>query len=239
MAQSHVRTKFVTIFSLAIFILFFLQMLWIGQTLALSLFFASIMGLMTADMATMSYAYKAYLQRRSFSGKKQSSQSMSNHQQRTVEIDVPMNVAFDMAHDALKTLDNKPVPVPDDLLVKLESILPRKQYVKIRESDKAFGIIRAGLKPKTLGLPNLIDFSKIEIRLRAIDSQTTQIHIESKGNNFFDMYDLGKNLHYVNEIALHLRRESQQESASSRLIHSQPDEIHDDDTDSSAQQQTS
>lgn len=217
MARSQSPTKFVTVFSVLIFAIFFLQMLFIGQTIGVSLFFASIMGLLTAGLATMSYAYKAFLQRRSFAGKKQSSQSMSNHQQRTVEIDLPRDTAFDLAMEALQIFDGQPVPVPDDWLVKLESILPRKQILNIRESDKAQGIIRAGLKSKTLGLPNFIDFSRIEIHLEKIDLHTTRIHIESKANTIVDMYDLGKNLHYVNEIALYLRRESQQMQAESRL----------------------
>ncbi len=217
MARTLSPIKFVTFFSILIFAIFFLQMLFLGQTIGVSLFFSSIMGLLTAGLATMSYAYKGFLQRRSFAGKKQSDQSISNHQQRTVEIDLPMNTAFDLSMDALKIFDGKPVPVPDDWLVKLESILPRKQFLNIRESDKNQGIIRAGLKSKTLGLPNFIDFSRIDIGLEKIDAHTTRIHIESKANTFIDMYDLGKNLHYVNEIALYLRRESQQMQAESRL----------------------
>ena len=235
MAQSQTPAKFVTLFSILIFALFFLQMLWLGQTVGVSLFFASIMAILTAGLAIMSHAYKGFLQRRSFAGKKQSSRSVSNHQQRTVEIDMPMDQAFDLTLDALQTLDKKPVPVPDDFLIKMESILPRKQVVKIRETDREQGLIIAGLKGKTLGLPDFIDFSRITIRLTKIDSQTTQVHVDSKANTIFDMYDLGKNLHYVNEIALYLRRESQQMQAESRLSDRQLDEIQNPNDDESLQ----
>jgi len=235
MAQSQTPTKFVTLFSIAIFTLFFLQMLWLGQTVGVSLFFALIMGLLTAGLATISYAYKGFLQRRSFAGKKVSSQSTSNHQQRVVEIDVPMDKAFDFAMEALQTLHKKRIPVPDDIWVKMDNMLPRTQHLKIRESNKTNGIIQAGLRGRALGIPEFFDFSRIEIRLEKVDSQTTRVHIDSKANTIFDVYDFGKNLHYVNQIALYLRKESQQSTAESRLSDSQSDKIQGEDLDDSAQ----
>lgn len=197
------------------------------------------MALFTAIFATLSDAYRAYLQRRAFAGKKQAGQSIENHQQRVIEIDLPMDQAFELALDALNTLDDQPLPIPDDTLIKLENLLPRKQSLKLREVDPAQGVIRAGLRGRVLGIPDFGDFSRIEILFQKVDPHTTQIRIESKANSIFDMYDPGKNLHYVNQIALYLRRESQQYGAESRLseklISSTTTDAHDGQSDQLAQ----
>lgn len=217
MAQQQVQNRFTLFFTLATSLFFLVILLLQGAPLMIALAATAVMGLMTAGLSRVSYAYQAFLQRRSFSGKKQADQSIESHQQRMVEIDMPMDEAFNLVMDALKSLDNQRVPIPDDVFVKLEMWLPRKQTLTIRESDQEQGIICAGLKASILGIPEFHDFSRITIRLDQLDTHMTQIHIESKPNIAFDIYDLGKNLHYVNMIALYLRRESQQLSAESRL----------------------
>ena len=239
MAQTQTQVKFIAFFTIIISLLFLTLMLSQGATLLISVMASLLMGGLTAVMATMSYVYKGFLQRRSFSGKKVSSQSISNHQQATVEIDASFDVAFDLAMDALQTLNKQRVPVPDDILVKMDMILPRTQHLKIRTSNKADGFIEAGLRGRALGIPEFIDFSRIMIRLEKVDSQTTRVHIESKGHTMMDMYDFGKNLHYVNQIALYLRKESQQSVAESRLSVSQSDEIEDMNGDDESQESAS
>lgn len=234
MSQSQIPIKYISTFTIIIFVLTFLQFYTLQASLPISLLSASVMAVFTAILASLSYAYRAYLQSRAFSGKKQASQSIENHQQRTVEIDLPMEQAFELALDALKTLDDQHLPIPDDMLIKLENLLPRKQFLKIREVDPDQGVIRAGLRGRVLGIPDFGDFSRIEILFQKVDSHTTQICIESKANSIFDMYDLGKNLHYVNQIALYLRRESQQYGAESRLSEKQvkiSTDTHDDQSD--------
>ena len=238
MSQTQTPAKFITILSIIIFVLTFLQFYALHSSLPISLLSASLMAGFTAVLALLSYAYRGYLQRRAFAGKKQAGQSIDSQQQRTVEIDLPVDIAFDLALEALNTLDNQPVPVADDILVKLENILPRTQSLKILEMDRSQGVIRAGLRGRVWRLPDFVDFSRIEILLQKIDSQTTRIRIESKANTFVNMYDLGKNLHYVNQIALYLRRESQQYSAESRLSENQLDQSNEDDEDDQSRQQS-
>lgn len=217
MAHSQNPTRFIVFSTLLVTLTFFVLMLLQGAPLSVTLTGTAVLGIITALLTTVSYAYKAYLQRRAFAGKKQAGQSIENHQERTVEIDVPVDIAFDLALDALKTLDRQRVPVPDDMLVKMEMWLPRNQKLSIRDFDRASGFIQAGLRASTLGIPEFVDFSRITIQLKKVDNTTTRVHIESQANTVFDTYDMGKNMHYVNQLALYLRKESQQRSAESRL----------------------
>lgn len=238
MARSQNPTRFIVFSTLLVTMVFFVLMLSQGAPLSVTLTGTAVLGVLTAGLTTVSYAYKAFLQRRAFAGKKQAGQSIENHQQRTVEIDVSIDVAFDLALDALKTLDKQRVPVPDDMLVKMEMLMPRTQHLKIRDADRVNGIIDAGLRASTLKIPEFIDFSRINIQLEKINNNTTRIHIESRANTVFDTYDMGKNMHYVNQLALYLRKESQHLSAESRL---QDSEIHADNDveDGSTAQQSS
>jgi len=217
MSRTRKTAIYISIMMAAMFVLFFLQMQFVGENTALSLLAAFVMAALTGILGAMSYGYREFLQRRAFSGKKQTADNLEAHQTRTVEIDLPLDAAFDLTLDALNTLDNKNVPIPDDILVKMEAILPRKQVLKIHKADREMGTINAGLRGKTLGLPDFWDFSRIEIQLQRLDNHTTRIQIESKNNIPNEIYDLGKNLHYVNEIALFLRRESQQMEDETRL----------------------
>lgn len=227
MARQRKTFIYVSIMALITFVLFFAQMLFVGAGVTMSLAAAALMAVLTGMLGAASYGYREFLQRRAFSGKKQVSDNLEAHQTRTVEIDMPFDKAFDLTLDALKMLDDKQLPLPDDILVKMESILPRKQHLKIRETDREMGTIQAGLRGKTLGLPDFWDFSKINIQLQRLDNQTTRIRIESQNNIPNEIYDLGKNLHYVNEIALFLRRESQQIDAESRLADTESDDATD------------
>lgn len=217
--MSRIRKSIIIIsaMTIIIFLLFFAQMLFTGVGIGNSLLFASVMGALMLVVGAMTYGYREFLQRRAFSGKKLDSDTLDAEQKRTVEIDLPFDAAFNLTLDALKTLDDKNIPLPDDILVKMESILPRKQILKIHEIDREMGNIRAGIRGKTMGLADFWDFSRIDIQLQRIDSQTTRIRIESKNNIPGEVYDLGKNLHYVNELALYLRRESQHMSAEAHL----------------------
>lgn len=238
MSQTQYRNRLIFGFPLFIAGLLFLFMIMTGAPLVLSVAYALIMGAMSLALTMLSHGYKSLLQKRSFNDKKQANQSIDSHQTRTIEIDLPMNQAFDLALDALQTLDKQSVPIADDLLVKLENILPRKQFLNMRHTSRETGHIEAGLKARVMGIPEIFDFSRIHIRLEELNATTTRIYIDSKANRMLDMYDLGKNLHYVNQIALYLRRESQQSRAESRLKDALSDDV-DSDLDDSTDQQSS
>ncbi|MBZ0285498.1 MAG: hypothetical protein K8L97_32510 [Anaerolineae bacterium] len=198
---------------------FFFYMLMIAFRLELDqrLLYTVICAALTAALAATGPIARSYLQQRTMLDKKQADDSLDSRQQRTVEIDLPFNAAFDLTLDALETLDGQNVPVPDDPLLRLESLLAKKQYLRLYETDREMGSIRAGLYIKTLGIPDPVDFSRIEIRLQRLDADTTLIRIDSKGNALFENYDLGKNLHYVKLLAQYLRRESHVINAESHL----------------------
>ncbi|MEL6307864.1 MAG: hypothetical protein AAFQ52_06960 [Chloroflexota bacterium] len=239
------RMNLITIVPLALIIGFFFFLQLSRISLGMGIVAGLLMGVMTAGVATMSVLYREMLQKRAFDGKKQAGVSTESEQQRTIEIDLPYAQAFQLATYALQTLHDKPVPIPDDILIQMERLLPRQQYLHIKSSDREAGIIEAGLRAKVASVPDFTDFTEITIKLEAVDSATTQIHIESKptavASFFGERYDLGKNLHYVTHLAKFMRLESQTDSASARLSDSA---ITDDDAqaldfDNTSQQQTS
>ena len=212
MSQTRKSMKMTAAMSAIIFVLFLLQMQAVGMGLGQSVLYATVMAAMTAVVGAMSFGYRSMLQRRAMAGKKLPEDSFESHQQRTVEIDLPFDAAMDLALDALKTLDGQRVPVPDDLLVRLENMLPRKQRLRVHKEDREMGTIKTGLRGSVIGIPDPVEFSRIDIQLQRVDEGTTRIRIDSKANTLFDAYDLGKNLHYVKHLASYLRRESLSEA---------------------------
>lgn len=79
------------------------------------------------------------------------------------------------------------------------------------------GRIEAGLRAKTIGVQDIVDFSRVNIQLQRLDGATTQIHINSRPNILGEVYDMGRHTHYVNQIALYLRQQSQQYTAENNL----------------------
>lgn len=162
-----------------------------------------VMGVLSSALLVIGFAAREAAQRRALSGKKQANDNLEAQQQRTLEIDLPYDAAFDLALEALQTLDGQPVPLPHEPLV------PRTQTLRIYEQDREIGSIRAGLHTQIVGITDPIDFSRLEIRLQKLSPHTTRLRISSKGNALAgEFYDFGKNLHYVKQVALHLRRES-------------------------------
>jgi hypothetical protein len=68
-----------------------------------------------------------------------------------------------------------------------------------------------------------MDLSRITIQVQRLDAQTSRVSIDCRPpsgvGNLNAVYDLGRNLHYANHLALYLRRESQQTAAVERLSH--------------------
>lgn len=197
-----------------IFLLLFNLGLPLLTTLLLTLGFLGLNSL----FLVITFIYRSNLQKRAFAGKKQAGTDTSSHQKRTVEIDLLFDEAYDLALDALQSLDDKHMPVADDPLIKVENLgIQRKQRVVIKEDDREMGVIKARFHAGIFGRKDPIAFSKTEIRLQRIDTQTTRISIESQPNGIVDEFDMGKNLHYVNHMALYLRSQSQHTQAESRL----------------------
>ncbi len=219
MAKSRSEAAIVGIMTVVIPFVFLFHLLFIGGALVPSILGAVTMGLFTALLGMVSYRYRGYLQRKAFEGKKKASDSIRSHQRSSVEIDLPYGAAFDLALEALQTLNRQevPQPEPDNWLMRAETWVPRKQLLRIYDEDRTSGTIRAGLRSKVFGLDNVLDFSQIDLRLERVASGTTRIDIASKPATLSEYYDLGKNRHYVNWLAHYIRRESHQMSAESRL----------------------
>ncbi|MCA9915319.1 MAG: hypothetical protein KC496_18325 [Anaerolineae bacterium] len=219
MARARSDAWLVALVTTIITVFFFIEMMLYGVGLGVGLAAAGLMGLFTAALATASYRYRGYLQRKAFTGKKQADESLSSRQERSIEIDLPVDAAFDLALDALQTLHRQDVPQPEDdsLLMRLENWVPRKQFLRIHKQNRAAGIIHAGLRSKVFGLDNVADFSRIDLQLEEVDSVTTRIVISSKPAMLSEYYDLGKNLHYVNSLAKYIRFHSHQINAEERL----------------------
>lgn len=206
------------LFTVVVSLFFLWIVLSLGIALHTSLMLTALWGSFTGLLVASGYVSRAYLQQRAFEGKKQTGANADSHQQRTIEIDLPFEAAFDLTLEALKTLDNQAIPMPESAVFRLRNWLPRQQRLHLEKTDQTMGTIRAGLRAKQLGILDVIDFSKLDIQLQRLDAQTTRIHIESQPASVFDAYDMGKNLHYVNHVALYLRRESQHlHTAATRL----------------------
>jgi len=223
MGRTRSDAWLVAIFAALITGFFLIELILYGVGLGTGLLAAALMGLFTAALATASYRYRGYLQRKAFTGKKQADESLSSRQERSIEIDVPYDAAFDLALDALQTLHKQDIPQPDDdsLLMRMETWVPRKQLLRIYKQNREAGTIHAGLRSKVFGLDNVVDFSRLDLQLEKLDSATTRIIISSKPATLSEYYDLGKNLHYVNSLAKYMRFHSQQMSAEERLSLSQ------------------
>ena len=154
--------------------------------------------------------------RRAFDQKQKVQADYSVHQERTIEIDLPYQAAFDLCLEALETLDNQAIMLPKDPVVKWLHITRTKQSLVFRKTDRAQGYIEGGLRTRTFGFRDFSDFLRISMRLESLDSETIRIHIDSRPPSRFVLYDLGMSLHIVNHLALYLRQQSIEHTAQLR-----------------------
>ena len=200
--------KNVNIFVLAIiltFVLMLLQFMWVGWGLAASMMIAAGFAAVTLFAGLLSYAIQARRHQSALASKHKGVQDQAVEARRSVELDLPLDQAFELAQAALQSLHGE--RVPNKLL-----FLRPQQQLHIHGADRAGGHIRAGLRSRTWGLTDPWDFSRIDIRLNALDARTTQIEIAAMPSNPIEAFDMGRHLHYVNTLALFLRRESQNQS---------------------------
>lgn len=83
--------------------------------------------------------------------------------------------------------------------------------------------ITVGLQLQSLGIADPVDFSQIRVRLQRLDNNTTALNIQSEGSWFGKDYDMGRNLHYVQQLARCIRKNSQYASAVDHLAERQID----------------
>lgn len=210
--MSKVRKQF-SIFAFSIlftFIVLFLMFTVTTGSASGGLLVASIMASLTLILGTIATAIQHQRHKNAFADKQKTVDDMAVHQSRTVEIDLPFSMAFDVAMEALETLDGEPIP-------KTRTGLPTKQALKIHKTDSDIGRIEAGLRAKTAGIQDFLDFSRIDIQLQRIDKSTTRLQIESRPTSQLEVYDLGRHTHYVNHLALAIRKASQLSSAEENL----------------------
>ena len=199
MSRLQKNLSITTVAILASFIALYLMFssTWMGATGGL--LFATVMTIFTLTMALIVLGIQHYRNDLAYSQKQKFDQNQDVHQQQTIEIDLAHDQAFDLAMQALQSLDGQDIPKP---LFGIQS----QQQLKIHRCDRRSGYIEAGLRAKTLGIPDRLDFSRIEIQLQAIDTHTTRLQIESQPTNPIEVYDMGRHLHYVNQVMIFIRQ---------------------------------
>ena len=208
--------KNVSIFAFAIVFIFIVMYLMFASVTASAiggLLAGSFMAALTLVMGLISLAIAHQRQKNAFAQKQKSSDNMDVHQTRHIEIDLPLELAYDIALEALESLDGENIP-------KTVTGIPSKQSLKIHKADSGIGRIEAGLRAKTAGIQDFFDFSRINIQLQRLDNNSTRLEIESRPANPIETYDLGRNTHYVNHLALAIRKASREQAASNNLVDS-------------------
>lgn len=166
-------------------------------------------GAFTLLLGLITYSIQYRRHKAAFEEKQKSPDEISPHQSRIIEIDLPFDQAFDLALDALQTLDAEDIP--------RARVVHSKQHLKIHTAERDMGRIKAGLRAKTMGIQDIVDFSRIEIQLQRIDGDTTRLRIDSQPTNPLEAFDMGRHTHYVNHLAVTIRKESHYSSATQRL----------------------
>ncbi len=233
MSRIQRHTTLFAIMVILTFLVMYAQGMLIGGGVAVSTLVAGGFAGITLILGVLALAIQHHRHQAAFQQKQKAGDQTDVHQARTVEIDVVFEMAFDMAMDALQELDGIDIP-------QSKVFIRSKQRLKIHTEDRDTGRIEAGLRAKTIGIQDVTDFSKVTIQLQRLDTQTTRLHIESKPANPLEVYDMGRHMHYVNQLALTLRKASQQANATSRLGEAhQSDELSGDnlDTQSNSQEQ--
>ncbi|MCS6836675.1 MAG: hypothetical protein NZ750_11755 [Anaerolineae bacterium] len=160
-----------TSFVIFVTLLFFFTMLSLRLPPLMLLGLTVIYAGFTVGLVWMGMTLRERLQQRAFQGKKQASDDTDSHQQRVIEVDLPLEEAYDLALEGLQALDGQPAPVPDDPLLRLETLVPRTQTLRLLRTNREMGDIEAALRLRTLGMSDLVDFSRISVRLQRLDAR--------------------------------------------------------------------
>ena len=140
-----------------------------------------------------------YFHRRAFQGKVKNENDITSHPTRIVELDLPYQATFDLVMDSLLLL-TLPPDVPGGIAPfgKMDWELDKTAAHRER------GVILTRLRRRW----NFYNTSRITIRLKTLDANTTQVHMQSQPNSPFLLFDYGLNLHNVTMMAQHLREEA-------------------------------
>lgn len=219
MAKRSKRMAYIAIHTTLVCIFFYVFISIFPLPLVTKLLYTTAVALLNVGLFGSGYVFQDWRQRRSFTAKKRASDDISTHQQRRIEVDLPFTDAYDLALQAVELLDNLVLPQPENSVVakKMTDVLGRKQKLTIKEADAAMGTITANLKLQLLGITDPVEFSQIRIRLQKIDATTTALDIQSEGRWFGEDYDMGRNLHYVQQLARYIRENSHYTSAIDHL----------------------
>lgn len=214
--------KNISMFALAIMFTFIAVYLmfsatWMGAVGGLVA--ATALSGFTLIIGLMVLAIQYQRNKAAFADKQKSGDNMAVQQTRSIEIDLPFDLAFEIALEALASLNGEDIP-------KTLSGIPSKQVLKIKKSNREIGRIEAGLRARTLGITDFMDFSHIDIQLQRLDSTTTRLEIDSRPSNPMEGFDLGRHTHYVNHLALTIRKASREHTAAEHLSDSREDAHH-------------
>lgn len=149
----------------------------------------------------VSYGFRWWQHQRAFDSKAKQPAERSTAQARSVEIDVDRAEAQRVARAGLQSLAHDydvRVSVPDDDADGLRAHLYQRY--------DAMG-----------GLADPVAFARIDVSFQSLDADTTRVDIRADNTAFGGPFDLARNTHAVNALALYLRRETRAESAVGRL----------------------
>lgn len=177
----------------------FMWMMQLGLGMAISAGVVSTFVLVTLLLALATGYIQLERNQAAFNQKQKTGASLATHQTRTIELDIPFEQAFALALDALQNLDEQ--AIPKSLL-----FFQSRQKLKVHYRNPEMGRIEAGLRAKTLGIPDIMDFSKINVQLQRLDASTTQVLIESDTTNPLEFVDMARHTHYVNQLAVQMRQ---------------------------------
>lgn len=153
--------------------------------------------LFTLILWLISYGYGYRQHQQALQGKVKAGEENALDITRTLEIDLSFAESYELTLEALQTLDGSKMP---------RKKLPTVQVLQIHEMNAVIGRIRAGIRTRTFGITDPYDTSRIEIQLQRVDDQRTLLLIESHSALTAEVLDYGRNLHYVNELAIYIRQ---------------------------------
>lgn len=150
------------------------------------------------------------LHRRSFANKGKAEGNTSVEQARSVEIDLPLDQAYDLCEDAIASLTGTEFYM---------MVFKHKLRAKIQPnaSSRAQGRLVATTRSRWGLLSNVYDEMRITLKLTTIDANTTRVHIHSEPTLATALMDFGYSLHNVNSLAHYLRRENARLTHADRL----------------------
>ena len=162
-----------------------------GSALRLGMGFAGMM----LPIYALEFGVLWYFHPRATRGKSKDGSS-SVEQQRSVEIDLPYDAAFDLAQEAVTALTG----------TRLKVIGGDKIKARVKQADRRTGKIEGRTRSHWWIIPSLYEEMRIDIQLERVTPDVTRVHIRSQPRMSTVVFDFGYSLNNVNGIAHYLRR---------------------------------